>query len=225
MLGLTKMRPDGDSPDAGFPPITVLAVDDDPLYRYALGQAIATAPELLLIGTCGDGRTALARIRASRPAVAMVDLGLPDMSGFELLEHVAAEGLPTRVLVVSGTASAEAAHRALAGGARGYLAKEVDPAALCDAILETARGGTVFSPSVQRSIADSIRREHSSPLLTTREHAVLKLAADGLARNQIAGELHVSTSTVKAHLARAYQKLGATDRTAAVAKAMRSGML
>jgi two-component system, NarL family, nitrate/nitrite response regulator NarL len=219
------MQPHGDSPDAGSPPITVVAVDDDPLYRYALGQAIATAPRLLLVGTCGDGRTALARVRASQPAVAVVDLGLPDVDGFELLDQLAANGPATRVLVLSGTASAEAAHRALGAGARGYLAKEVDPAALCQAIVETARGGTVLSPSIQRSIADSIRRERTSPLLTTREQAVLKLAADGLARDQIAGELHVSTSTVKAHLARAYHKLGVTDRAAAVAKAVRSGML
>jgi two-component system nitrate/nitrite response regulator NarL len=125
----------------------VYVVDAQPLFLAAVVEAIGARPELEFIAAATSGPDALAGIRALRPDVAVLDLRLPGLSGLELLRRAAGDGAPTRIVVLSAELESELVYRALAGGAAGYLSKDIDAAALGDAIV--ARGETVLSPDAQ----------------------------------------------------------------------------
>ncbi len=190
-------------------------------------RAIQMHPQLALIGEAEDGRAALAAIRELRPDVAVIDFRMPELDGAQIVEAVAVESLPTRVILLSGHLQGESAYRALQHGAAGVLSKLADATSLTDAILAVARGETVIAPEAQESVANQIRMRATDdrPALSEREREVLAHVADGGSVASIAADLHLSQSTVKTHLEHLYRKLGVTDRAAAVAEAMRRGIL
>jgi two-component system nitrate/nitrite response regulator NarL len=128
---------------------------------------------------------------------------------------------------LSAHIESELVYRAIALGAAAYLSKEADRAAIFDAVAAVARGETVLSPEIQGGLAAQIqlRETERRPVLSPREQQVLRLIADGGSAPAIARELHLSPSTVKSHLQTLYEKLGVSDRAAAVAAAMRAGLL
>jgi two-component system, NarL family, nitrate/nitrite response regulator NarL len=208
--------------------VRVLAADDQPLYRDAVARAIRSRPELELVAAACDGREALAAIDSARPDVAVIGAsGLGGLSGRQVLNAVARDGLGTRVVMIAARPDAEQVYSALAEGAAGYLTKDADARELCDAITAVARGGTVLSPDLQACVADEIRHRtpRERPLMSPRERETLALIARGLSAPQIAGALQLSTATVKTHLQHIYEKLGVSERAAAVAEAMRRGLL
>ena len=121
-------------------------VDAHPLFRAPAIEAIGARPELECIGAAATGPDALAGLRALRPDVAVLDMRLPGLSGLELLRLTAADGPPTRMVVLSADVESELVYAALAGGAAGYLSKDIDPAAFCDAIVAIGRDEVVLSP-------------------------------------------------------------------------------
>jgi two-component system nitrate/nitrite response regulator NarL len=157
----------------------------------------------------------------------VLDMRLRGGSGQEVLEILGERRPETRVLFLSAHIESDVVYTALAGGAAGYLSKEIDGDAVCEAIVAVAEGETVLSPEVQRQLAGAIRHRdaHERPTLTPRERAVLELAAEGLSTREIASRLSVASATVKTHLQSIYHKLDVPDRTSAVAAAMRRGML
>jgi two-component system nitrate/nitrite response regulator NarL len=189
--------------------------------------AIRERPELELVGAAGDGREALHAIGASRPDVAVVGGTLGGLSGQQLLNAVARDELGTRVVMIAARPEPGQVYSALADGAAGYLTKDADARELCDAIAAVARGATVLSPDLQGSVADEIRLRapRTRPVMTDRERETLRLIAEGLTAPVIGAALHVSTATVKTHLQHIYEKLGVSERAAAVAEAMRRGLL
>jgi two-component system, NarL family, nitrate/nitrite response regulator NarL len=197
------------------------------MFLEAVADAIGERPELDLVGSATNGPDAVAGLREAEPEVAVLDMRLRGLSGQEVLAVVAGELPRTRVLILSAHIESDLVYAALAAGAAGYLSKEIDREAICEAILAVAAGQTVLSPEVQRQVAGAIRHRdaHERPVLTPREQAVLALAAEGLATREIAARLHVATATVKTHLQSIYHKLDVPDRTSAVAAAMRRGML
>jgi two-component system nitrate/nitrite response regulator NarL len=201
-------------------------VDAQPLYRDAVAHAISARPELELVGAARDGREALEAIGASRPDVAILG-ALDGLSGPQVLNAVARDGLGTRVLMIAARPDPKQVYSALAEGAAGYLTKDADARELCEAIAAVARGETVLSPELQACVADEIRlREpRSRPVMTARERETLRLIAEGLSAPDIGNALHLSTATVKTHLQHIYGKLGVSERAAAVAEAMRRGLL
>jgi two-component system nitrate/nitrite response regulator NarL len=208
--------------------VGVLIADDHPVYRSGLAEALRGCPEFELVAEAGDGETALAAIRRLVPAVAVVDLRLPDMDGIALVEAVASEGLATRVVILSAYGDNAVVSRALAAGARAYLSKICSSKTLCDTLLAVARGDTVIPAGFRAGLAGELRsrRERGeAPTLTARELEVLRLTADGRSAPDIAEALAVSVATVKTHLQHAYEKLGVSDRAAAVAQAIRRGLL
>ena len=206
---------------------TVLVADDHPVYRDGIVSAIKARPDLRLVGQASDGRDALSAIRELSPEVALLDMNMPELDGMRVLDALTQEQAPTRVLFVSAFLEGDVVYRAVARGAAGYLSKDADRDEICDAIAAVARGETRVAPDVQGGLADAIRRREvdERPLLSPREREVLKLTADGLSGPEIGVRLHLSPATVKTHLQSLYQKLGVSDRAAAVAVALRQGLL
>jgi two-component system nitrate/nitrite response regulator NarL len=208
--------------------VRVLIADDHPLYRQGAAGLIASCPELDLVGEAGSGQEAVDAIRALTPDVAVVDLGLPDFDGITVLGMLEREGSPTRVVIVSASEDGATIHRAFAHGARAWVPKVAAAGVLCETLLTVARGESVILPSIQSALTRELRarRERTDePLLTARELEILRMCADGLSSPEIAAALFVSLPTVKTHLQHVYTKLEVSDRAAAVAQAMRRGML
>jgi two-component system nitrate/nitrite response regulator NarL len=174
-----------------------------------------------------NGREALDAIGEKRPDVAVIDRSLAELSGEQILNAVGRDGLATRVILMAAEPPSEVVYAAIADGAAGYLTTDIDARQLCEAISAVARGRTVLAPELQAGIAGQIRQREvrDRPLLSDRERQALKLIAEGLNAPAIGKRLHLSTGTVKTHLTHLYCKLDVSDRAAAVAQAMRRGLL
>lgn len=205
----------------------VLVADGQPLYRDALARAIRERPELELVGQACDGREALEALGAAQPDVALIDRSLTGLSGKQILNAVTRDDLQTRVVLIAALPEPCEVYAALAEGAAGYLTKDAEARELCDAITAVARGKTVLASELQSGVAGEIRLRapHDRPVMSDRERETLTLIAEGLSAPQIGRTLHLSTATVKTHLQHIYEKLGVSERAAAVAEAMRRGLL
>lgn len=207
--------------------IRVLVAHGQPLYRDGLARAIKGRPELELIGDTGHGREALDTIEAERPDVAVLDRRLVDLTGEQVLNAVGRDGLGTRVVMIAAEPEPGLVYSAIENGAAGYLTHDADAGELCDAVTAVARGGIVLASQVQAGIAGEIRlrADYDRPFLSEREREILKLVAEGLTAPEIGRRIHLSTATVKTHLQHLYEKLGVGERAAAVAEAMRRGLV
>lgn len=208
-------------------PITVLVAEDHPLYREGLAEAVQTRAELSLVGQVADGRAALAQIQDLEPHVAVLDVKMPGLDGLRVLQALRRDGSSTRVLFVSAFTEGDLVHEALALGAYGFLSKESTATTICEAIAKAARGETALGPEMQSALAGElrVRAQISGPRLSEREAEILRLLAEGQSSVEIADRLYVSPTTVKTHLRNLYEKLEVSDRAAAVASAMRQGLL
>lgn len=207
--------------------IRVTVADDHPLFRRGLIEMLKRRPEVELLAEDASGPEALASIRNHRPDVAVLDVQMPAMSGVAVLNAVSRDGLATRVVLLTGFGESGPAYEAMALGAGAYLAKDTDGDRICEAIVAVARGETVIGSRFQAGLATEIRlRERGGrPALTAREREVLSLTAEGGSVADVAASLHLSEATVKTHLHHTYEKLNVSDRAAAVAAAMRLGLI
>ena len=208
--------------------IRVAVADDQPLVRAGFGALVNHHPDLELVGEAADGREALDRIKELTPDVAVLDIRMPELEGTQVLSALRRDGVATEVLFLSAFMESELAYKTVAEGAKGYLSKESSRQEICDAIITVARGGTALAAEVQAGLAQEIQdRERSDgrPNLTPRETEVLSMIAEGMSAPEIAKRIHLSPTTVKTHLHTLYEKLGVSDRAAAVAEAMRRGLL
>ena len=206
----------------------MVVADDHPIYREGIVRAINERPDLELVGEAADGRQALEQIQELSPEVAVLDIRMPGLDGTQVLSAMRRDGLETEVLFLSAFMEPELAYRTVASGARGYLSKESSRHEVCEAIVTIARGGTALAAEAQAGLAREIQereRTGGRPQLTGREQEVLHLVAQGLSAPDIGKQIHLSTTTVKSHLHSLYEKLGVSDRAAAVAEAMRRGLL
>ncbi len=207
--------------------VAVLVADDHPVYREGIVRAVKERPELELLAEVATGREALMAIAELRPQVAVLDMKLPDLDGSQVLRAINRDELPTKVVFVSAYIDSEIVYAAIGGGARAYLSKDATRQQICDAIAAVARGGTVFASEVQTGLAREIqmRSADTDVVLTSREREIIALTAQGLLAPEIGRRLYLSPATIKTHLQRLYGKLGVSDRAAAVAEAMRRGLL
>jgi two-component system nitrate/nitrite response regulator NarL len=207
--------------------ITVVVADDHPLYRDGVVRALSASGQVDVVAEAGDGRSALAAIREHLPEVALVDYRLPELDGVAIVHAVSRDGLATRVLLVSAFTDSGLVYKAVETGAAGFLPKEARREQIVDAVLACARGETVLPPEVATGLASEIRlrKRRDAPALTDREQEILRLIADGKSLPTIASELFLGVTTVKTHVQHLYEKLGVSDRAAAVAAAMRRGLL
>jgi len=205
---------------------SVVVADGHPLYRAGVMATINAHPGLEVAGDAGDATTALEAIARLRPDVAVVAMRMPG-GGLSVIHGVRERRLPTRVVCLASLAEGADVYAAVGAGARGYVTKDAAGASLIEAILAVARGGTWFSPSAEMSLVSAVHShgDGESTHLTTREREILELVADGRSNGAIAGELHLSPDTVKSHLRNIFEKLGVTNRTAAVAQALRQSLM
>jgi two-component system nitrate/nitrite response regulator NarL len=207
--------------------VTVLIVDDHAFFRDGLSRGLTRSGQISVVAEAGNGREGLEAIRRERPTVAVVDYQMPDMDGIALLHAVTREQLATRVVLLSAFTDSAVVFRALEEGAAGYLSKDADRQDIVDAVLGVARGDTVVPAQLTAGLAGEIRlrAQSQAPALSEREGQVLQAFARGLSIPQTAAELYIEPSTVKTHTQRLYDKLGVSDRAAAVAEGMRRGLL
>lgn len=209
------------------PRVSVYVAEDHPLFLAGITQAIKGRADLQFVGSSMLGREALEAIRGRVPDVVVLDLRLPDLDGRAVLDAITRDELGTRVLVLSAHVESELVYEALAAGARGFLSKLTSEQAVCDAIVAVSRGETVIPQELQSGLVAQIRDRHAAerPRLTDREQAILAMLADGLTAPKIAEQLHLSPATVRTHLQSLYDKLGVGTQAAAVAVAIRQGLV
>ena len=207
--------------------VRVVLADDHPVYRSGLADTIRLRPDLELVAEASDGAEAMARIQALRPDVAVLDLKMPGLDGISVLRAVVRENVPTKVLFVSAFVESDLAYEALGHGASGYMSKGSTGPAICDAIAAVAQGQPAVTPEVQSALIGEIRARtpDDNVRLSPREVEVLRRTADGSSAAEIAEAMALAPTTIKTHLQRSYQKLAVSDRAAAVAEAIRRGIL
>lgn len=204
--------------------ITVVVADDHTVVRRGIVGLLGAEPDLHIVADVANGQAAVEAAVRHRPAVVLLDLRMPVMGGVEATEHIRRRVPDTAVLVLTTYDTDEAIVRAVEAGAAGYLLKDTDPEDVVAAIRLAATGESVFGGAVAKRLAEQGRQAHKRNL-TGREIEVLRHVAAGNTNVVIAQKLHISEATVKTHLVHIYDKLGVSDRAAAVARAYETSIL
>jgi DNA-binding NarL/FixJ family response regulator len=202
-------------------PIRILLADDHAIVRNGVAQILNEQPDVQVVAEAGDGESAVALYRQERPDVALLDLRMPKLEGIQVVEQIRRE-FPEAVLVVLTTFDTdEDIDRALHAGAKGYLLKDVAPADLVACVRTVHEGGTWVSSTVASKLVARMTRVQITP----QEMRVLRQVAEGKSNREIGETLFISEATVKIHLSHLFEKLGASSRTDAVAKAVERGLI
>jgi DNA-binding NarL/FixJ family response regulator len=207
--------------------IRVVIVEDHALVRAGLRTSLESAG-IAVADEASDGIAGLETIARTRPAVAVVDLGLPGKDGIALTREIKSLPDAPRVVIMTMQESDDVVLAALAAGADAYCVKASDPSIVIDAIRTVAAGGAYFDPRIAHVILRKLtgaRPEPANSPLTPRETEILTLIADGIGNTEIAERLHISLGTVKGHIADILQKLSASDRAQAAVTAYRRGLI
>jgi two-component system nitrate/nitrite response regulator NarL len=212
--------------DINHTSITVIVADDHPVVLHGLVSLLSIEPGFRVLAACPDGATALEAIRKHVPDIALLDIKMPRLSGLEVLARISKEGLPTKTVFLTATASDRHVLAAITRRAPGLLLKETAADALVECLRTVAAGRRWIPPEVmQTALSDELQRlAVLTPVLrslTSRERQVMDLVADGLCNKEVAQQLALTEGTVKIHLHSIFQKTGISNRTTLAAVALR----
>jgi DNA-binding NarL/FixJ family response regulator len=201
--------------------IRVLSVDDHPLLREGIAAIINSQQDMFMVAQASTGREAIQLFRQHRPDVTLMDLRMPDISGIDALSAIRGEFPEARIVMLTTFEGDVEIQRSLAAGARGYVLKSMPPKDLVEVIRQVHAG----RKRIPQEIAAQLAEHFADERLTGREVDVLQHVAGGNRNRDIAERLMISEETVKVHVKHIMEKLGASDRTAAVAIAVRRGII
>jgi DNA-binding NarL/FixJ family response regulator len=214
--------------DASAPHTRIAVADDHPVVRDGLVAMLLTQPDFEIVGEAGTGVEAVALVERTRPDVLLLDLEMPELDGVGVLRRLRELDPPTRAIVFTVFDTDERIIAAVEAGAAGYLLKGVPRAEIFNAIRVVHAGGSLLQPAVASKVLRHVA-ERSAPnataALTPRERSVLELLARAKSNKEIAASLGVSERTVKFHVSSLFTKLGATNRTEAVTRAVHAGLI
>ena len=214
--------------------LRVLICDDQALVRAGFRKLLEARPDVDVIGEAEDGQHAIDLARRRSPDLVLMDIRMPGVDGIEATRRITRAGRHTiRVLILTTFGNDEYVYESFRAGASGFLLKDAAPEDLLAAIHTVARGDSLLAPAITRGVIEAFvqapraRPEHAAMLerLTTREHEVLKLVAQGRSNAEIADALIISEATVKSHVGHILMKIGARDRVQAVIFAYHSGLV
>jgi len=201
--------------------ISVLCVDDHPMFRAGIAYVIENQPDMRIVGLAATGAEGIALSRARAPDVTLMDLRLPDMSGIAAVSAIRQLRPDARILMLTTFEGDAEVQRALAAGARAYVLKSASPEELVNIIRQVNSGKNYLPPQIAAELAQRM----TDDAISEREVAVLRLIAGGNRNKDIAEKLSIAEDTVKAHIKRIMEKLGARDRTQAVSIAVQRGII
>ncbi|WCO66548.1 response regulator transcription factor [Iamia majanohamensis] len=205
--------------------IGVFLLDDHEVVRRGMGDLIEAEDDLTVVGEAGTAEAALARIPATRPQVAVLDVRLPDGNGIEVCRQVRSDHPEVACLVLTSFADDDALAAAIVAGAAGFVLKQVRGNDIIDAIRRVAQGETLIDPTLTSRVLDRMRRAdeeaHERDRLTPQENRILDLIGEGKTNRQIGEELFLAEKTVKNYVSNLLAKLGMSRRTEAAAYAAR----
>ncbi len=212
-------------PDA----LTILIVDDHPLFRKGLRALLATVPQVQVVGEAASGVDAVRLVEQLQPNLVLMDLQMPNGDGLTAIRRLAAALPHIHILVVTMFEDDDSVFAALRAGARGYVLKDMDDDEMVRAILAVGHGEAIFSPAIATRILTYFSGRSAQPALpfpdlTGSEQKVLRLMARGLANDQIAAQLGFSPKTVRNYVSNIFSKLHVADRTQAIVRARDAGI-
>ena len=201
--------------------ITILHIDDHPVFRYGIETLINAQPDMVLVAQASTGRQGIDYFRRQKADVVLMDLRLPDISGIDAMIAIRAEFPDARCIILTTFECENEIRRAFAEGARAYMLKGMPPRELVDAIREVHAG----KKKIPSQIAAKLAEHYSDEQLSDREVEVLRHLVDGNRNRDIAEKLYITEETVKVNMRHIMEKLGAHDRTQALATALRRGVI
>ncbi|THG30976.1 response regulator [Naasia lichenicola] len=207
--------------------IRALVVDDHPIVRGGIVALLSCDPEIEVVGEAADGLSAVRLAAELSPDIVLMDLQMPGLDGAAATERILSADPGIRVLVLTTYESDDQILDAIGAGASGYLLKAAPRDEILAGVHSVVAGDTALSPSIAKTLVGQVRRRSAEPeaSLTAREREVLALVAAGNSNPQIGAALFIGEATVKTHLLHVFEKLGVSDRTRAVTKALELGIL